>query len=583
MAMSELRLLGSMAAVASAYWGGGTTTAQVPPAGSFSHGHHVSPQGRQSHHSFTRVEAAAASQQWNARIAKPNRKSRFRDALSTLDFEEETIPALSDPVAPEVEQWTDDEIDPENTNFHRKIKKRGKAGFKRLETKVPSRATAVKMIEDFKSTPRLAITGKTSPKSRNVTPMQLQQQAGFLRSKKLSLNDWEEQAYQIIWRQKLRNASPRGKEAQNLFVEPHVLDMRGSTDKQFEPYGIPPPEQIKGISLEDAVFQRLARELGLERKWQPLMEYLTTLGICEGDFQRIADRHKACLQANVTAVQERVEFLVGLGVKREHLRKLIVRHPQIIEYTVERAVKPRIQYLKSLGLPENAFGRVITVAPSLLECSLQRSLKPRVRYLVDTVGVKEADMGLIITRSPQVLTQSIEDSLEPRVEFFTKKMGVSKERLAKMVTRHPQLLHYSVQDGIRPRVNYLRSIGMTKADVGKVLSRLTQVLSLSVENCLKPKYDYLVKELKGNVDMVTSFPAYFSLSLEQRIKPRHQFLVAMNRMPSGPFPMKCLAVTDACFCQQWAKSSLEEYYAFRNDLLLSNFAKKFESKNKVHI
>jgi len=99
-AMSELRLLGSMAAVASAYWGGGTTTAQVPPAGSFSHGHHVSPQGRQSHHSFTRVEAAAASQQWNARIAKPNRKSRFRDALSTLDFEEETIPALSDPVAP---------------------------------------------------------------------------------------------------------------------------------------------------------------------------------------------------------------------------------------------------------------------------------------------------------------------------------------------------------------------------------------------------------------------------------------------------------------------------------------------------
>jgi len=87
-------------------------------------------------------------------------------------------------------------------------------------------------------------SGKTGPKSRNVAPMQLQQQAGFLRSKKLSLNDWEEQAYQIILRQKLRNASPRGKEAQNHFVEPHVLDMRGSTDKQFEPYGIPPPKQV---------------------------------------------------------------------------------------------------------------------------------------------------------------------------------------------------------------------------------------------------------------------------------------------------------------------------------------------------
>jgi hypothetical protein len=113
--MSELRLLGSMAAVASAYWGGGTKTAQVPPAGSFSYGHHV-PQGRQSHHSFTRVEAAAgaapaASQQWNARIAKTNRKSRFRDALSTVDFEEETIPPLSDLVAPvslSATPWTTD-------------------------------------------------------------------------------------------------------------------------------------------------------------------------------------------------------------------------------------------------------------------------------------------------------------------------------------------------------------------------------------------------------------------------------------------------------------------------------------------
>jgi mTERF domain-containing protein len=110
-----------------------------------------------------------------------------------------------------------------------------------------------------------------------------------------------------------------------------------------------------------------------------------------------------------------------------------------------------------------------------------------------------------------------------------------------------------------------------------------QILSLSIENCLKPKYEYLVKELNGGPQTVTSFPAYFSLSLEQRIKPRHRFLAALNRLPSGPFPMKSFAVTDSCFCNQWAKTSLEEYQFFRNELLLGNFAKNFEWKNKVHI
>lgn len=335
--------------------------------------------------------------------------------------------------------------------------------------------------------------------------------------------------------------------------------------------------------MEDMALIKLSCDLNLEPKFFPLLSYLHQLGLGETDFRKIAERHKTCLHTNAVMAKERVEYLLNEGVESENLSKLIVRHPQILEYTIDRGMKPRIQYLKRIGVPESKLGRVITVAPSLLECSLQRSLIPRVQYLKDVVGIKDADIGLIVTRSPQVLTQSIEDSLEPRVEFFIAEIGVTKEKLAKMVTRHPQLLHYSVEDGMNPRVDYLRSIGLSKEDILKVFARLTQILSLSIENCLKPKYEYLVKELQGGPHTVTSFPAYFSLSLEQRIKPRHRFLVALKRLPTGPFPMKSLAVTDSCFCKQWAKTSLEEYQTFRNELLLGDFAKKFEWKNKVHI
>lgn len=112
---------------------------------------------------------------------------------------------------------------------------------------------------------------------------------------------------------------------------------------------------------------------------------------------------------------------------------------------------------------------------------------------------------------------------------------------------------------------------------------MLQVFSLSVENSLKPKYEYLVKELKGGVRTVVSFPAYFSLSLDHRIKPRHQFLITLQKSPKGPFPMKCLAVTDEYFCSRWAEASLEDYYAFRDALLLKSFAEKFEKKNTVQL
>ncbi|KAG0622583.1 hypothetical protein M758_3G108800 [Ceratodon purpureus] len=532
------------------------------------------------------LAGAAASQQSNARIAKSNRRSRYGEALPTFGFDDEMeggSTLLSQLLSDELEIVEQEKRDMEATTkkAQRKLKNLG-IEFKRAEKSAPAVPRKVKLVspsalDDFSSdvaTTSSSRLSRAGTSGRNV----LQDSPVLSRSKSLNRNEWEEQAYQIIRRQKLRDAAlrERAEKASKVSSKKSALSERLS-------------ESITATTLADEIndvedaLVKLSCEINLEPKFRPLLQYLHQQGLSESDFRKIAERHKTCLQTNAVMAKERVEYLLSIGVESENLSKLIVRHPQILEYTVERAMKPRIQYLKRLGVPESKLGRVITVSPSLLECSLHRSLKPRVEYLKDVVGIKDSDIGLIVTRSPQVLTQSIEDSLEPRVEFFMVEMGVTKEKLAKMVTRHPQLLHYSVEDGICPRVDYLRSIGLSREDILKVFARLTQILSLSIENCLKPKYEYLVKELKGGPQTVTSFPAYFSLSLEQRIKPRHRFLATLNRLPSGPFPMKSLAVTDSCFCKQWAKTSLEEYQLFRNELHLGNFAKNFEWKNKVHI
>ncbi|RYR45380.1 hypothetical protein Ahy_A07g031217 isoform A [Arachis hypogaea] len=331
-------------------------------------------------------------------------------------------------------------------------------------------------------------------------------------------------------------------------------------------------------NLKEKKYPRLSEEIILDSKWLPLLDYLSTFGIKESHFVQMYQRHMPSLQINVCSAQERLDYLMSVGVKHRDVRRILVRQPQILGYTVENNLKSHVAFLAGLGIPSSRIGQIIAVAPSLFSYSVENSLKPTVRYLVEEVGIKERDLGKVIQLSPQILVQRIDVSWNTRYMFLAKELGAPKDSIVKMVTKHPQLLHYSIDDGLLPRINFLRSIGMKNSDILKVLTSLTQVLSLSLEDNLKPKYLYLVNELNNEVQSLTKYPMYLSLSLDQRIRPRHRFLVSLKKAPKGPFPLGSLVPTDECFCQQWAGTSLDKYLAFRQRLLVRRFAEKFERK-----
>ncbi|KAI4307904.1 hypothetical protein L6164_031031 [Bauhinia variegata] len=325
-------------------------------------------------------------------------------------------------------------------------------------------------------------------------------------------------------------------------------------------------------------YPRLSEEINLDGKWLPLLDYLSTFGLMESHFIQMYERHLPSLQINVCSAQERLEYLLSVGVKHKDVRRIILRQPQILEYTVENNLKCHVAFLMGLGISNSRIGQIIAAAPSLFSYSVENSLKPTVRYLVEEVGIKERDLGKVIQLSPQILVQRIDISWNTRYMFLTKELGAPRDSIVKMVTKHPQLLHYSIDDGILPRINFLRSIGMRNSEIVKVLTSLTQVLSLSLEENLKPKYLYLVNELNNEVKSLIKYPMYLSLSLDQRIRPRHRFLVSLKKAPKGPFPLGSLVPTDECFCQRWAGTSLDKYLAFRQNLLLKKFAEKYERR-----
>ncbi|KAJ6416878.1 hypothetical protein OIU84_002710 [Salix udensis] len=294
-------------------------------------------------------------------------------------------------------------------------------------------------------------------------------------------------------------------------------------------------KRMTGKSAEER-YPKLYEEIDLDKKCLPLLDYLSTFDLKEAHFIQIYERHMQSLQINVFSAQE------------------------------------------SLGIPNSRIGQIIAAAPSLFSYSVENSLKPTVRYLVEEVGINEKNICKVVQLSPQILVQRIDISWNTRYLFLSKELGASRDSVVKMVTKHPQLLHYSIDDGFLPRINFLRSIGLRDSDILKVLTSLTQVLSLSVEDNLKPKYMYLINELRNEVRSLTKYPMYLSLSLEQRIRPRHRFLVSLKKAPKGPFPLSLFVPTDESFCQQWAGTSVEKYLAFRQQLLLKEFAQKYERR-----
>ncbi|XP_031490993.1 transcription termination factor MTERF9, chloroplastic [Nymphaea colorata] len=334
-----------------------------------------------------------------------------------------------------------------------------------------------------------------------------------------------------------------------------------------------------GTMTESKLLQML-EELDFDEKWFPLIQYLSTFGLKESHFVQIYERHMPSLQINVASARERLEYLLSVGVKQRDVAKIILRQPQVLEYTIDNILKPHVVFLTDIGVPDSKVGQVIAAAPSLLSYSIEHSLKPTVKYLVEEVGLSQEDLGKVVQLSPQILVQKIDNSWRSRFSFLSRELGASKQCIAKMVKKHPQLLHYSIEDGILPRINFLRSIGMRNPEILKMLTSITQVLSLSLENNLRPKYLYLVNELQNEVRSLSKYPTYFSLSLEQRIRPRHKFLVSLKKAPKGPFPLSSFVLTDESFCQRMAGTSLDKYLEFRQSLLLTDFAKKYQQTRR---
>ncbi|KAK9819840.1 hypothetical protein WJX72_003114 [[Myrmecia] bisecta] len=329
------------------------------------------------------------------------------------------------------------------------------------------------------------------------------------------------------------------------------------------------PLQSLALPLSEETWRALARQYSMDLAWKPQVELLVELGCTLRDLRKLLQRPDSA-QPNqaprfFTSMGDSLRLKLGffteeVGMSREQVRRMLVKYPRIMEYSVLHVLWPHLQFFLDAGVPKNDMPKVVVRAPMVMQMSIANTLEPRIYYLTDRVGISEELIGKVIARLPQILSYS-EDAMHERVEFLLEN-GLSQADIARAVASHPQLLHYRTES-MQRRLAWLRQIGLTPEQVCRVVSQHPQLVCRDIERQLQPKFAYLCKELGGSADSIASFPNYLSLSLAQRIIPRHRYLETVRGRAITKFPLNHLKCSNAIFAEKVAGTNLMHFEAFR--------------------
>eukprot|EP00850_Spirogloea_muscicola_P020907 SM000230S07343 [mRNA] locus=s230:183995:187174:+ [translate_table: standard] len=256
-----------------------------------------------------------------------------------------------------------------------------------------------------------------------------------------------------------------------LARRPAILSYSTNHLQSCPPLNNPP---IPGLCLQAAVnflrdqglspselgrlLQRFAEVLVLDpqKKQQPMVDYLITLGVKREDIGKVLLRRPQVLAFSVEGLHNVVDFLLSLGITPPHLARIVTAAPQVLTLSVEEKLKPMIAFLREVGVTDQKdLEKLVWRNAQILCCSIEKNLKPKIEYL-KSVGIPDADVVRMIVMFPSMMGQALETSIGAKHDYLVKVMG----RSVSEVIDFPQYFGYSLEARIRPRHETLQELGI---------------------------------------------------------------------------------------------------------------------------
>ncbi|XP_041998659.1 transcription termination factor MTERF15, mitochondrial-like [Salvia splendens] len=241
------------------------------------------------------------------------------------------------------------------------------------------------------------------------------------------------------------------------------------------------------------------------------------LGFSEATVNRVLENVPMPIMSAEDELCEKVEFLMGIGVRGSEIDRVVRLYPRILALGVEKRLKPLLDEFSDLGFSLSDVRREVVREPQVLglengelsHClEMLRSLKCRlaikesifgdgefragyrVKLRVDCLrkhGLIYRDAFTVLWKEPRVILYDIKD-IEKKIEFLVGKMKFGVECLVEV----PEYLGANFDKQIVPRFNvidHLRSRGGVGDEVG--LRKLVKMSRLKFYNMyVKPYPDH---------------------------------------------------------------------------------------------
>ena len=124
-------------------------------------------------------------------------------------------------------------------------------------------------------------------------------------------------------------------------------------------------------------------------------------------------------------------------------------------------VLPSLAALQSrLGLSDAELKKVVLRLPAVLGFSVEANVLPSLAALQSRLGLSEAELKKVVLLQPAVLSLSVEANVLPKVAFFQRDLGLTDEEVRERVVSCPAMLSYSLEGRLRPRWELCQSMGL---------------------------------------------------------------------------------------------------------------------------
>ena len=174
-------------------------------------------------------------------------------------------------------------------------------------------------------------------------------------------------------------------------------------------------------------------------------------------------------------------FILQLQMEPEHVRKILLTYPQVVDYNLDNHMKPIIEYCVSeLEFSATELRSIILRFPRLFTYSLFK-IKHVVGFLRYELALDAQQVKRVIFQAPQIIGLDTEVNMKGKLNFLQQRMGLTQEELAQFVAKMPTLFCLNVDTSLIPKFEYLERSLHTAGVLKEALLKQPVLLGYSLE------------------------------------------------------------------------------------------------------